>query len=213
MLPLLEIEAKIDFKNLKKLVQEMSKQYNVKVGLLANKGGSEPITENLDMAGLGAVQEFGAEIDHPGGTPYFINEYGMATFVKKDSFYGQLLVKRGQVTKPHHISIPARPWLSMPLSRNGGKDVLKLFDEQIKKYGVSKNDFIEYIATKGDFVTLGMALGAAAVAQIQEAFETQGFDEWEPNAPQTIAKKGSADPLIDTGRLKKTVTFEVEQNG
>lgn len=33
--------------------------------------------------------------------------------------------------------------------------------------------------------------------------------EFEPNAPSTVAKKGSSHPLIDTAQEKNSVTFEV----
>ena len=57
-----EISAKINYGGLKNLIKEMSKNYSVKVGLLAENGGSDEVSENLDLAGLGAVQEFGARI-------------------------------------------------------------------------------------------------------------------------------------------------------
>ena len=206
----MEIKSNIEYGDLKKLIKEMSKTYSVKVGLLAGKGGEESVTENLDMAALGLVHEFGADINHPGGTPYFINEYGMATFVKKDSFYGQLLIKRGQVTKPHNINIPARPWLSMPLTRNGGKDLKNKIDKNIKKIsGTNKGEFTDYLIKSGDFGSLAVILGVSAVEQIQEAFDTEGFGEWQPNAPATIAQKHSEMPLIDKGNLRKRVTYEV----
>lgn len=213
----MDIEAKIEYGSLKKLAKEMAKQHKVKIGLLANKAGkngykgTDYVDENLDLAGLGVVHEFGATINHPGGTPYFINQFGTATFVKKDSLYGQLLIQRGQVTKPHTINIPARPWLSMPIQRNNGKDVMNKFTESAKKLsGGSKSDFVDNITESGDFYSLAMALGIAGVEQIQEAFDTEGFGEWQPNAPQTIARKGSDKPLIDTGRLRGAVTYEVE---
>lgn len=34
-----------------------------------------------------------------------------------------------------------------------------------------------------------------------------------PNAPSTIAKKGSSTPLIDTGQLRSSITGKVEQGG
>ena len=205
----MEIKTKINLGNLKKAIKTLALKYSVKVGLLANSGGGDYVSDNLDMAGLGAVHEFGAEIDHPGGTPYFINEWGMATFVKKDSFYGQLLIQRGQVTQPHHISIPARPWLSMPLSRNNGADVRK----KIKKYAGDAGFIEDMLFLTDENKDIATMIGVAGLEQIQEAFETQGFGEWQPNAPATIAKKGSEDPLIDIGALKKRVTFEVEENG
>lgn len=205
----MEIKTKINLGNLKKAIKALAQKYSVKVGLLANSGGGDYVSDNLDMAGLGAVHEFGAEIDHPGGTPYFINEWGMATFVKKDSFYGQLLIKRGQVTQPHHISIPARPWLSMPLSRNNGADIRK----KIKKYAGDAGFIEDILFLTDENKDIATMIGVAGLEQIQEAFETQGFGEWQPNAPATIAKKGSEDPLIDIGALKKRITFEVEENG
>lgn len=32
-----------------------------------------------------------------------------------------------------------------------------------------------------------------------------------PNTPETIAKKGSSNPLIDTGQLKNSITYEVNR--
>lgn len=34
---------------------------------------------------------------------------------------------------------------------------------------------------------------------------------WEPNAPRTVAEKGSAQPLIDTGLLRSTLTWAVRK--
>lgn len=51
-------------------------------------------------------------------------------------------------------------------------------------------------------------LGAKIVADIQAKI-TDG--PHEPNRPSTIAKKGSTSPLIDTGRLRQSVTFEIKR--
>ncbi|MFZ5749099.1 MAG: phage morphogenesis protein [Pseudomonadota bacterium] len=53
------------------------------------------------------IHELGGTIKHPGGTPYFIEEDGMATFVRKDAPGAADLPK----TQPHDIVIPARPYL------------------------------------------------------------------------------------------------------
>lgn len=52
-----------------------------------------------------AIHEFGGTIKHPGGTPYFINEDGRAVFVSRAN--GKDLRR----TKPHTITIKARPYL------------------------------------------------------------------------------------------------------
>ena len=57
-----KVNANINYKGLKNLVKELSKQYTVKVGLLANHGGSDDIEgTDMDLAGLGALMEYGSE--------------------------------------------------------------------------------------------------------------------------------------------------------
>ena len=36
-------------------------------------------------------------------------------------------------------------------------------------------------------------------------------NNWAPNAPSTIRRKGSAQPLIDTGELRKAITYVVDE--
>ncbi len=52
-------------------------------------------------------------------------------------------------------------------------------------------------------------LGAIAQNIIIDSFENLGDGTWAPNAPSTIRQKGSSHPLIDTGRLRKSITFEL----
>jgi hypothetical protein len=51
-------------------------------------------------------------------------------------------------------------------------------------------------------------IGAYCVGQIQ-ARVAQGIAP--PNRPSTIAKKGSSTPLIDTGLLRSSVSFEIRE--
>ena len=197
-----EIEAKIEYGKLKKLVQAMSKQYSVKVGLLASTPGenglkgSDSISENMDLAGIGAVQEFGAAIN--------VTEK-MRAFLRHE--FGINLKKTTT-----QIVIPTRSWLEMPLTKDNGKGLRK---KLFAKYGngVTADDILEHITETGDIMSLAVLIGAAAIEQIQDAFDTEGFGEWEPNSPVTIAKKGSAKPLVDKGRLRGAIAFEVEKNG
>ena len=193
----MEINANINYKELKQLIKAMSKKYSVKVGLLANKGGSEAISEDMDLAGLGALQEFGADIKITQKMAAFLHfkaeELGLPPSNGKGDGY---------------VHIPARSWLQMPLERR--KDLQKKI---IQYFGESKEDVEHYIAQTGDLMSLAIMIGTAAVNQIQEAFQTEGFGEWKPNSPYTIANKGSAMPLVDTGSLRQAITFEVSENG
>jgi hypothetical protein len=38
-------------------------------------------------------------------------------------------------------------------------------------------------------------------------------NDWAPNAPSTIARKGSDKPLIDTGALRSAITFVIRGGG
>ena len=193
-----EINAKINYGNLKKLVEEMTKNYTVKVGLLAEKNGSEEVSPNLDMAGLAMVHEFGATIKVTDKMrAYFRYAYGIN--LKKST---------------KEINIPARSWLQMPITRNNGADLRKLIKE---KADLTKNDielaqeFIAEYGESGILKDLALAVGVSAKEQIDKAFESEGFGEWQPNSPLTIKNKGSSMPLIDKGRFKKIVTYDIEE--
>lgn len=53
-------------------------------------------------------------------------------------------------------------------------------------------------------------LGAFTRGLIQEEIVSGGF---APNAPSTIASKGSAQPLIDTSHMRQSVNFIIEYKG
>lgn len=57
-----KIDADINFKGLKNLAKEISKKYSIKVGLLANHGGSDAVEgTDMDLASLGLLMEYGSE--------------------------------------------------------------------------------------------------------------------------------------------------------
>lgn len=146
----------------------------------------------LTMAQLGAVHEFGAEIDHPGGTPYGYPtkehaEKGRVRFMKKGEGYMVL----GE-TEPHKITIPERPWLE-PGVNKGNEDYIKLIEEGIA------NDL-------GNDTILNQ-VGAVAQARAQKEIVDV---KTPPNAPSTIRKKGSSNPLIDSGAMRQSVHFSLD---
>lgn len=51
-------------------------------------------------------------------------------------------------------------------------------------------------------------LGVLHQGQVQETIAT---GEFAPLAPSTIKRKGSSKPLIDTGRLRQSINFEVSK--
>lgn len=55
------------------------------------------------------------------------------------------------------------------------------------------------------------AWSKAGMVGARAAQERFGSDELAPNAPYTIAKKGSSKPLIDTGALRAAVTYVIRK--
>ena len=187
-----EIKADINFKGLEELVKAMSKNYQVKVGILGSNGSKE-VDKDLDMAGLGAVHEFGATIP--------------VTKKLRAFFRYKFGINLKKTTK--QIKIPARSFLRMPLERSNellkkirsGEDI-GLIEEFFKEYG--DTDILKDLAH---------AVGAGAVEQITDAFQSGGFGTWAPDSSITIEQKGSANPLQDKGRLMGSITYDVIEGG
>lgn len=184
----MQISAKVKYGKLQNIINAMAKDHKIKVGLLAEKGGSDSVSDNIDLAGLGAIHEFGCQIpvtDKMRG--YFFHQFGVN--LKKSTT---------------HIIIPSRSFLQMPLERR--QDLRRKLQEKIG----DEDDALYYLEKTGDSESIAILLGAAAVEQIMEAFESGGWGQWEPNSGITSSQKGSALPLVDTGNLKQHITYEVE---
>lgn len=88
--------------------------------------------------------------------------------------------------------IPPRPWL-VPGAESGRKEQIEAFAETFVKTGGNSEAALE-------------AAAATAVGNVQQ-YMTDLKDP--PNAPSTIAKKGSSNPLINTGSLRSSVTYKI----
>jgi len=96
------------------------------------------------------------------------------------------------------VAIPARRFMDIA----GKKSTLEL-GNVIKKLIPKVND------GKIKFKDVAEIVGQKAVAIFKR--EITELSE-PPNAPATIAKKGSSNPLIDTGLMRQTVTFDIRGN-
>jgi hypothetical protein len=87
--------------------------------------------------------------------------------------------------------IPARPWLDIGV-QSGNADYMRIIAD-------NPNDLDNALEI----------VGAVAVGKVQEFMTNLSTPA---NAPSTIAKKGSSNPLIDTGNLRQSVTYSVTKN-
>ncbi len=161
-----------------------------------HEDASDPDKGEINMATLGAVHEFGADIDHPGGTDYGYNSKdaaskGQVRFLKKGAGYMVL----GQ-TKPHKIKIPARPWLQ-PGFDIGLDGYLQIMADGIDET-MSKNVSIKKSLKK---------VGVFAVGVVQEFMTNL---KSPPNTTATVRrKKGKDNPLIDSGAMRGSINYKL----
>jgi len=97
--------------------------------------------------------------------------------------------------------IPARPIIEPAIKAN--KD--KITNELKKAATMALNNDIS--GAKRQLNKAGM-LGQ----NVARGWFTDPQNNWTPNSPVTIAKKGSEQPLIDTGQLRKSITYVVRDD-
>ena len=94
--------------------------------------------------------------------------------------------------------IPSRPFLRMSVDDNTSK--INSFLSSSKKSVVNGQSAEQVLKEIGIFQK----------DLIQEKITSGSFT---PNAPSTIKRKGSSAPLIDTGRMRQSVDFVIQQKG
>jgi len=145
---------------------------------------------------IAGANEFGATINHPGGTPYGYKTEGDAKkgkvrFLKKGAGYMVL----GE-TEPHTIEIPERSYIRSTIDENEDKylnDIAKKLAGQIIDGNLDKYTALQLMGQKieGDIKSKMISLDSPA------------------NAPSTIRKKGSDNPLINKGFLIGAIRYVV----
>ena len=89
------------------------------------------------------------------------------------------------------VSIPARPWL-YPGVASGDVEYLKIIEQGLKD---------------GD--TLDVILQRVGVVAVSKAQQYMTELKAPANAESTVARKGSSNPLIDTGALRSSVDMKI----
>lgn len=85
------------------------------------------------------------------------------------------------------------------------------FDKGSKVYKDTSKEAAAFVVRTGASLDKALAiLGLKVSSDVKEAIRSR-IDP--PNAPSTIAKKGSSTPLIDTGQLLNSIDFEVKRRG
>lgn len=131
------------------------------------------------LAQLAAVQEFGVVINVTPKMRGFLGATGL--HLKADT---------------KDITIPSRPFMR------------GTFDEQQNELAEKADELERAILTKKMSKRLALSeLGQMHRNQIQKNMKTQG--KYKANHPYTVKRKKSSNELIDTGKLRQAINFEV----
>lgn len=98
------------------------------------------------------------------------------------------MAQLGAVLHFGNQNIPSRPWLDVGV-QSGSADYLSIIENNSDDMDNALN-----------------MIGSIAVGKVQQ-YMTELQDP--PNAPSTVKKKGSSNPLIDTGALRQSVTYSI----
>lgn len=181
-------KSRVKYSKLADVIQKLDKKRSIKVGILGSDG-SKPVSEDLDMAGLGAVHEFGTTINVTPKMRAFLHYLGV--HLKKDTT---------------QVEIPSRSFLRKALLTAEGKKALQVWNVKERQ---ALMDYLNKDTVSAD--VLANAIGAKGVERVSEAFATSGFGEWKDDSQFTIKRKGSAKPLINTGALEGAISYEIKE--
>ena len=157
----------------------------------------------IDNIGLAVVHEFGANIRHPGGTPFTVGSVGGSS--RSGGFVGGGQVRflpKGSpnaigITRAHMIRIPQRSFLRSAFDKNQAT-YIRLLEQEAGRV-------IDGKTTPRKAVGL---VGERHLADVKNGINA-GIPP--PLAPSTRARKGSSQTLIDTGQLKNSITVKVSK--
>lgn len=135
--------------------------------------------------------EYGATIQHPGGTKYITDAVVNGKFVGT-RFVGNGFAGEHKTTQAHEITIPPRPFMRLTAQAKGSRWA-KIVGVTLQRNG-------------GDFEAALKLAGEAAMTDIKQTIAT--FTD-PPNSASTIAKKGHDQPLRDTKNLMNSVAYDV----
>lgn len=144
----------------------------------------------INLAALLSIHEWGATIDHPGGTPFIIVDDEFIP-VSKDH------PNPMGYTTPHTIEIPERSVLRATIAENEQKYA------ELQKAAIIQ--VLEGEPPERAFDKVALALEG----DIKRRFGDKS--KLEENAPSTIRQKGSSGPLIDDAQLRQAIAARVDE--
>ena len=185
-------------KALRNLMKDLDQKVSIRVGIIGDKAREKHPDSDITNAQLGAIHEFGADIQ------------------VTDKMRGYFWHKWGIHLSKKTIHVPARSFLRSTLLSPQGKE------ELIDRSGLSDDrelnaEFVKYkmMQDSNFFLALCEQIGMKAVEMVQTAFYVGGRPkEWTKITEFTKANRKNdpeSPPLTDSGQLRDSITYEVKE--
>jgi hypothetical protein len=185
----------------------------VQVGVFGDDSARKDEGNGISNVRLAAVHEFGATIDHPGGTPYIWGSDG-ALFLNKSKLGSSARSKFNiPVTKAHKIKIPERSFIrgafdqyrALIAAASDGFNLAVLDGKMtprsaMERLGLIIQGLIQKRMSRG----IGPALARSTVKR-KQMMSAVG----RRMRKKSMAGPANVKPLIDTGQLRNSVTYRV----
>jgi hypothetical protein len=126
---------------------------------------------------------------------YLSKEEIEKTEEKQEEYVADIAFKLNYGSYAEHI--PPRPFGSTTIPRYE-KRINEIIVEEFEKYLEGRQSLKKSYGRVGIMLQLFMQ-------------HNLRFGGWKPNAPLTVALKGSSQPLIDTGQMRQSITFVVTE--
>jgi hypothetical protein len=98
--------------------------------------------------------------------------------------------------------IPARPVIEPAIRAEGNRQAINAELKEAARAALNEHP----VQAEQHLTRAGMAGANAA-----KSWFTDARNNWAPNTPETIRRKGSDRPLIDTGALRRSITYVVRK--
>ena len=152
----------------------------------------------VKRSGPGVARVFGRIASELEGLEITVGIQGIEASATRDTDDGGTATMAEIATwNEYGIGVPERPFMRTAARRHG-KKWAREFRLRMK----------EAIAQRRTVVQGAAIVGNIARADVQMTL-TKG--PWTPNAPYTIARKGSSRPLIDTGQMRQSIRYQVSR--
>lgn len=152
------------------------------------------VKTELDLSGFDEIKKVCKELSKPVRVG-ILHDAKEAEIANLQHYGGEGIYQYGP-HKGETVDVPPRPFLMNAIEHNG-KDILDAEAQKLEKFDIQTVD------------TVLNRVGEKAVFATQ--FVIDEYSRIPDNSPRTVETKGKNTPLIDTGKMRASIEYEVKK--